>query len=108
MLFDTASQNKIQGTKAMRKFANFIYKVNFLIMNNNVVMKNISEEIRLEKKRRKDMCIFCMYMAVGTLGIVGACYSDTIPQCIILFLVSLFTIVCGIIIKRQGTEDPVW
>jgi len=28
LLFDTASQNKIQGTKAMRKFANFIYKVN--------------------------------------------------------------------------------
>ena len=77
-------------------------------MNNNVVMKNISEEIRLAKKRRKDMCIFCMYMVVGALGIVGACYSDTIPQCIILLLVSLFTIVCGIIIKKQGTEDPVW
>jgi len=33
MLFDTASQNKIQGTKAMRKFANFIYKVNLNVAN---------------------------------------------------------------------------
>ena len=36
MLFDTASQNKIQGTKAMRKFANFICKVNLNVVRHYI------------------------------------------------------------------------
>ena len=76
-------------------------------MKNEVPMKGISEEIRLEKKKRKDMRIFCMYMVVGVLGLAGVCYSDTIPQCVILVVVSVLAIVFGIIIKIQGTEDSV-
>lgn len=71
-------------------------------------METVSEKERLTKGRKKDLLTFCLYMAVGALGIVGTCYSDTIPQCIILFLVSLVTIICGIIIKKQGTENSVW
>jgi len=70
-------------------------------------MAYISKEERLEKKRRKDLRIFRMYLAVGILGVVGACFSETIPQCIILVVVSLFTIVCGFVIKKEGTEDSV-
>ena len=68
-------------------------------------MNNISKEIKLEKKSSKDMLIFCLYMAVGTLGLVGACYSDTILLSIILVIVSFFSIVCGFVIKKHGTED---
>ena len=71
-------------------------------------METVSEEEKLEKKRKKDLRIFRMYLAVGIFGLVGAVFSDTIPQCIILVVVSVFTIVCGFVIKKEGTEDPVW
>lgn len=45
MQFDTASQNKIQGTKAMRKFANFIYKVNLNVARHYI--KNHFERWRV-------------------------------------------------------------
>lgn len=70
-------------------------------------MKDFAEDIRLEKKRRKEMWIFCMFMAVGALGLVGACYSDTISQCVILIVVSVLTIVFGFIIKKQGVEYSI-
>ena len=49
-----------------------------------------------------------MYMAVGLLGLTGAVFSDTLPQCVILIIVSVFTIWSGYIIKKQGTEEFVW
>ena len=58
-------------------------------------------------KKKKDKWIFRMYMAVGTLGLVGAAFYETIAQCIILVLVSVFTFWCGYIIKKHGTEDCV-
>lgn len=59
-------------------------------------------------KQKKDTWIFCMYMAVGLLGLTGAVFSDTLPQCVILIIVSVFTIWSGYIIKKQGTEEFVW
>ena len=46
-----------------------------------------------------------MFMAVGILGLFGAIFYDTIPQCIILILVSVFTFWCSYIIKNEGIED---
>ena len=52
MLFDTASQNKIQGTKAMRKFANFIYKVNLNVVRHyiKIVMNGAGYPLSLIRK----------------------------------------------------------
>lgn len=47
-------------------------------------------------------------MAVGLLGLTGAVFSDTIPQCVILILVSMFVLWCGFIIKKDGTDNSVW
>ena len=55
-------------------------------------------------KNKKDTWIFGLNMAVGTLGVIGALYSDTIPQCVILLFVSAFSYWCGFIIKYKGTE----
>ena len=67
-------------------------------------MTSVNE--RLEKKHKRDLRIFRLYIAVGAFGLTGACFSDTIPQCIILVLVSVFAIACGFVIKKQGTEEP--
>lgn len=58
-------------------------------------------------KKNKEQWIWGMYMAVGTLGVIGAFFHETISQCIILILVSAFTFWCGYIIKKHGIEDPV-
>lgn len=59
-------------------------------------------------KKKKDTWIFRMYMAVGLLGLAGAVFYDTIPQCIILILVSMFVFWCSFIIKKDGTDNSVW
>lgn len=59
-------------------------------------------------KKKKDTWIFRMYMAVGTLGVIGAIFYDTILQCVILLLVSAFTFWCGYIIKKHGTDNSDW
>ena len=56
-------------------------------------------------KKKKDTWISYMFMAVGILGLFGAIFYDTIPQCIILILVSVFTFWCSYIIKNEGIED---
>ena len=58
------------------------------------------------EKKQKDTLIFRMYMAVGLFGLTGAVFYDTIPQCIILTLVSIFAFWCGYVIKKHGTEAP--
>ena len=59
-------------------------------------------------KQKKDTWIFRIYIAVGLLGLSGAVFSETIPQCIIMIIVSMFTFWCGFIIKKHGTVDSVW
>lgn len=56
-------------------------------------------------KGKKNTWISCIYIAIGVLGLSGAAFYDTIPQCIILILVSVFTFWCSYIIKKEGTED---
>lgn len=68
-------------------------------------MTSVNE--RLEKKHKRDLRIFCLYMVVGAFGLAGACFSETIPQCLILVLVSVFAIACGLVIKKQGTEETM-
>lgn len=46
-------------------------------------------------------------MVVGAFGLAGACFSETIPQCLILVLVSVFAIACGLVIKKHGTEETM-
>lgn len=78
-----------------------------VVKNNKEALEYTSEYEKLKRKRKKDLWIFRMYLAVGIFGLVGAVFSETIPQCIILLVVSVFTIVCGFVIKKQGTEDSL-
>lgn len=55
------------------------------------------------KKKRE--LLFLLYMAVAVFGFLGAVMAETIPQCIILVIVSAFTCWCGFIILKKGTID---
>lgn len=68
--------------------------------------KNVKTNmLSAEKKKKKDKWFFRMYMAVGTLEVIGAFFYETILQCVILLAISAFTLWCGFIIKKNGTED---
>ena len=54
---------------------------------------------------KKKKLIFILYMAVAVLGFVEAVMAITIPQCIILILVSVFVCWCGYIILKDKTAD---
>ncbi len=56
-------------------------------------------------KKKKDTIIVCMFIALSLLSALSSFYSITVPQCVILVLLSLVTLTCGVIIKKYGTED---
>jgi len=56
------------------------------------------------EKKKKDMWIFRMYMAVGILGVIGAIFYETIPQYIILLVVSALAFWFGYIITLVSTK----
>ena len=54
------------------------------------------------EKKKKNIRIFSLYMAVTVFGGISAAYSDTILQCILLVLCSVFTFVYGIILQKYA------
>ena len=59
----------------------------------------------MDKKRRKEIIITCMFILVSLLGGISSFFSTTILQGMILVLVSLFSLACGIGIYKYGAAD---
>lgn len=66
-------------------------------------MRLTADRIKSVFDERRNEKLFLIYMAVGCFGLLGAFFSDTFPQCVLLILVSAFTFICGFIIKGNVT-----
>lgn len=61
----------------------------------------------MDKKRKKDILITCLFLLVSLFGAISSFFSTTTPQCVILIVMALIAFVCGMVIYKYGTEEPV-